>query len=192
MRRAAKPGALWLTAAMLVGVAGCRHRAAAAATVTATQPSVAKAPANSRVFDDKDHGFSALVPADWKEKTDEQNVLTVDGPKGEEFDIAVPKLPPHIPGMLPLTAIESGYVDDVRKRLKDVEEGESTAVKVAGASARRFEITGKDDAGERKLLVFAIAKGDHLYIITGEGPADRYDAVKSASENAAASWKWTK
>jgi len=178
-----------LSAAM---AGGCRHRAAAAATVTTTQQSAAQAPMNSRVFDDKDHGFSTSVPAEWKEQKDEQSVLAVAGPNGEELAIAVPKLPPHIPGMIPLGAVESGYVDDVRKRLKDVTEGESCDVKVAGANARRFEVTGKDDHGERTLLVYAIAKGDHLYIITGESPADRYDTVKSATENAAATWKWTK
>jgi hypothetical protein len=88
--------------------------------------------------------------------------------------------------------VEKGYVDDVKKRLKDVKESESVATKVAGASARRFAISGSDAAGQRKLLVFAIVKGDHLYIVTGEAPADHFDPASDATQRVADSWKWTK
>ena len=119
-------------------------------------------------------------------------MLTLEDGGGAELAIAVPHLPAHIPGIIPLPAVEKGYVDDVKKRLTDVKETESNATRVAGATARRFAITGDDSSGERKLLVFAIVKGDHLYIVTGEAPADHFAPASSATQRAADSWKWTK
>src|SRR5262249_44516184 len=99
----------------------------------------------------------------------------------------------HIPGIIPLPVVQSGYVDDVRKRLKDVQVTQTQPIKVAGASARRFAISGTDADGKTKeLLVIAIVKGDRLYIVTGEAPADSFDAAKDAVDQVGACWKWIK
>jgi hypothetical protein len=189
--------------ALLAGSTGCRHRtAAAAATPPATRAASSHAVAGSTPspshtatsFQSPTGDFSTISPSGWTTKRDPQNVLTTAGPSGVELDIAVPKLPAHVPGIIPLPAVQSGYVDDTRKRLKDVNVTETQPIRVAGATARRFAIDGADPTTgtQKKLLVIAIVRGDHLYIITGEGPADRYDLVKDAVEKAAAAWKWTK
>jgi hypothetical protein len=195
-----------LTAVLLIGVAGCRHRTAAAATSgastastasttsPATQTTVASSRPSGTRFQDAAHGFATTCPDAWtrRDANGPEDVLSLAGPGGAELSIAVPKLPAHVPGIIPLPAVQDGYVDDVRKRLADVTVTESAATRVTGASARRFAITGRDQGGPRKLLVIAIVKGDHLYIVTGEGPADRYDAVKQGVERVAQSWTWLK
>lgn len=179
-----KPSIL-LSLALLLLV-GCAHN---------KQPTTPKPPAlPGEMFEDKQHGFSINVPEKWKSTNNKnsEDVLTLAGEKDVELTIAVPKLPPHIPGIIPLPGVESGYVDDVKKRMQDVKTTESNAVKVAGATARKFAIEGKANGKQIKLLAIAIVKGDALYIVTGEGPADQFDAVKSAVEEVEKSWKWNK
>jgi hypothetical protein len=171
-------------AVMLAVLGGCKHT---------VKPKPATAPAGP-TFVDPEHGFEVAVPKGWTQKKSvgPEDVLTLADDKGAELAIAVPKLPPHLPGIIPLPAVEKGYVDDVRKRLSDVTEPESGAIRVADAFARRFAITGTDETGPRKLLAVAIVKGDRLYIITGDGPADQYENVRKGVEATIASWSWIK
>jgi hypothetical protein len=177
---------------------GCRHRTAspgspdartASSTMPATTQSTAAAGPSRRY---ESHSFSTDVPADWKEFKDPQSVLALKGPNNVELDLAIPHLPPHVPGIIPLPAVQSGYVDDVKKRMSNVKLVESTAPGVCGAPSRRFAIEGTDKGTAKKLLVYAIVKGDHLYVVTGEGPADQFDKLVSVVNRVADSWKWTK
>jgi hypothetical protein len=172
--------------------AGCARRTAGPESRAAT--ATASAPVDP-TFEDTQHGFAVTILKDWTARKDEDppNVLTLAGPHDAKLAIAVPKLPPHVPGIIPLPAVEKGYVDDVRKRLRNVQETESAAIKVAGCPARRFAISGGDsDAGARTLVVVAIVNGDRLYIVSGEGPAYQQQTVRAGVEAIRASWKWIK
>ncbi len=147
---------------------------------------------NGRFVDAK-HRFSVAYPKDWKAaKCDSaEDVLTLQKAQSKgEISIAVPSLPPHIPGMIPLGSVESGYVDDVKKRMKNVKEIETNAVRLDGIAARRFVITGQDKSGKRKLVVLAMMKGDRLFVMTGEGPENEFAAVETGFEQVERSWKW--
>jgi hypothetical protein len=176
---------------------GCEHRAAKAADPpAATHPAATEASGDGVIFRDARHGFSVKYPRGWARRKGDsaEDVLTIDKDPDKhtepEVTIDVPKLPPHIPGMIPLSAVESGYVDDVKKRMKNVSVVESKPVKVDGAPARRFVLCGEDKDGKRKLVVLAILKGDHLYMVGGEGPADEFETVEAAFEQVSKSWKW--
>ena len=186
--------------AMVMLAAGCRERKAAAApaetsgkgAVVATTHETPSSAEADKSFEDAQHHFATVYPATWTTRKDDANVLCASN-NSAELDIAVPKLPAHIPGIIPLPAVQNGYVDDVRKRLKNVKTTSGEPIRVAGATARKFGISGVDDSGKTKnLLVIAIVKGDHLYIVTGEAPADSFDAARDAVERVAASWKWIK
>ncbi len=193
MRAAALTLVLATTAA-----GGCRHRAASPASpramkVSASMPATTPATTDAaRVRKYEGHGFTTEVPSDWKEFTDPQSALALKGPSEMELDLAVPHLPPHVPGIIPLPAVQSGYVDDLKKRMTNVKLVESTAPSVAGAYARRFAIEGAENGAAKKLLVYAIVKGDHLYIVTGEGPAEQFDKLVPVVNRVADSWKWNK
>jgi hypothetical protein len=164
--------------------AGCRHRAAA--------PGVAPAAARMDARRFESHGFSTMVPAKWSAKQDPQNVLALIGAGGAELDIAVPKLPAHIPGFIPLAAVKSGYVDDLNKRLKDVTVSDERDLRIDGAAAHEFIADGAAPDGPRKLAVLLITRGDRLYIVTGEAPAKEFSKVQNAVSAVAASWQWIK
>jgi hypothetical protein len=174
---------------LMAASAGCRHRAAT------TRPAPAPAAKfDIKTFADRDHGFSTSVPAKWAAKQDPQNVLTLDGPNDAQLSIAVPKLPAHIPGFIPLPPVQSGYVDDLRKRLTDVKASPGENVPFTGGTARRFEASGVEaKAGAtRKLSVLLITRGDHLYIVTGEAPAAEFSKVRDIVDSVATSWTWMK
>ena len=193
-----RAAALLMLVASTIAAGGCRHRTASPAsssamTASSTMPSTtqaAVAAGSCRRYEC--HSFSTDVPSDWKEFKDPESVLALKGPSNVELDLAIPHLPPHVPGIIPLPAVQSGYVDDVKKRMTNVKLVESTSPSVAGAYARRFTIEGTDKGTPKKLLVYAIVKGDHLYVVTGEGPADQFDKLVPVVNRVADSWKWTK
>jgi hypothetical protein len=179
---------------------GCRGRHAAADPRPATtQKLAATAPAataDTMLFEDRAHGFSIRYPSTWTLRQDPENVFTADArandESGPELSIAVPKLPAHVPGMVPLGAVQSGYVDDLRKRLRDVrsEQEETGRIAIPGANLRKFAAAGKDDKGERKLDVLIVYRDDRLYIITAEAPAAEAAKAQAAFDQAVASWRW--
>src|SRR4051794_32642570 len=101
-----------IAAVLLAGcLTGCRGRHAAAHASPATQklPAAAtRSPAagQSELFQDPQHGFAVRYPANWTLRQDPENVFTADArandETGPELSIAVPNLPPHVPGMIPL------------------------------------------------------------------------------------------
>ncbi len=181
---------LLLSAVVVVStISGCRSGAAKAASA-ATHPSRADGTSFQH-----DH-FSLVYPNGWTSRKgdDPHDVLTIDAKAGDqngaEVTVTVPHLPPHIPGIIPLPAVEDGYVKDVKKRMSNVNEAQSKHVKIDGADARRFVITGQKDKQDRKMVVITSVKGDHLYIISGEAPLDRYSTVRSAVDQVVQTWKW--
>ena len=167
----------------LLALIGCKHHPAAA------KP----APPPSGQFVSPTDGFSVNYPPDWQQRPSSENVLTVHAPTGSaELSIAVPKLPPHIPNMIPLGPVQSGYIDDLKKHLKNVTRGQSTDTKIAGATARRFTAAGQGDHGMHKLVAVIITRNDKLYIMTAEADENDFDAAQKAFDAAAASWTWTK
>jgi hypothetical protein len=190
-----------LAGAVLVAIAlvavGCGHRSAAAANPRAsTNPATTEASDEGVPYRNAKYGFLMKYPKGWSPRKGDnpEDVLTVDQDADKhtepEITVSVPKLPPHIPGMIPMGSVESGYVDDVKKRMKNVKEVDTKTVKVDGVSARRFVITGQDKSGKRKLVVLAMMKGDHLFVLTGEGPENEFATVETGFEQVVRSWKW--
>ena len=180
---------------LLIAASGCRHGGRKPLPTT-NSSSVAA----SRKFEDSAHGFTLAIPDGWNRTPvveDPQNVLELRGPGNAEVSVAVPKLPPHVPGLLPLGAVQNGYVSDVRKRWTNVAVQQEPETDVAEVPARLFVVAGTDKADKtgsaaRKMQVLIFARGDTLFIVTGEGPADQFDAVKTAVERVADSWNWLK
>ncbi|HEX8525075.1 MAG TPA: PsbP-related protein [Tepidisphaeraceae bacterium] len=172
----------------LAPMTGCRHRAASAATARTQSVGV---PFNHK-------HFSFTYPTGWvpRRDTNAENVVTLNRPKTDlqsaEITVAVPKLPAHIPGLIPLNMVEKGYVDDLRKHYRDVVETQSDTTKLDGSPARRFSVTGNDQAGARKLAVVAGVRNDSLYIITLDARAEDFNGSQPAFEQIIKTWSWTK
>src|SRR5205085_1603141 len=103
--------------------AGCRHSIAESDTTRPAATTRAAAADDKTFDDDRDH-FRLSYPSSWTARKVPENVLTIDAvandPAGPEISFAVPHLGPHVPGMIPLPAVEKGYLDDLKKRLKNV------------------------------------------------------------------------
>jgi hypothetical protein len=172
-----------------IAASGCGHKAP---KDPAPASSVSES-ANDGRFTDQKHKFAIAYTKPWTERkpTGPDDVVSLkrDDLKGE-IAIAVPKLPAHIPGMIPLPSVEKGYIDDLKKRMKNVKETETQPVKIAGAFGRRFVIEGDESGGKKKLAVLAIVRGDTLYIMTAECPESEFEDVRGAFEQVARSWKW--
>jgi hypothetical protein len=173
-----------LSLAALVSVIGCAPKA--------QQVEHREIP-NDGKFQDKKDKFAVEYPEPWTERrpTGGEDVLLLKRKdyKGE-ISVAVPKLPPHIPGLIPLQSVEKGYIDDVKKRLKDVVVTESKPVKISGAFGRQFALTGVAPDGKRTIAALTLLKGDTLYIMSAESPANEAEDARDAFEQIARSWKW--
>ena len=168
----------------LLALVGCKHhdRASVSAKPAAPPPGQFVSP-NDR--------FSVNYAADWQRRENSENVLTVHAPTGSaELSIAVPNLPPHIPGLIPLGPVQNGYVDDLKKNWKSAVVENSVKTKIAGANARRFTVTARRDKTVHKLAVVAITRGDKLYIMTAEADDADFPEAQKAFDLAAQSWSW--
>ena len=169
---------------VLVALVGCGPKA---------QPLEHREIPNDGKFLDQKNKFAVEYPEPWTERKPSagEDVLLLKRKdfKGE-ISVAVPKLPPHIPGLIPLQSVEKGYIDDVKKRLKDVLVTESKPVKLSGAFGRQFALTGEGSHGKHSITALALLKGDTLYIISAESPANEAEDTRAAFEQVARSWKW--
>src|SRR5688572_17346357 len=96
-------------------------------------------------FASREHGIRLSYPADWEavQYSDPEYILVLV-PSASEAErnnpvvsLDVPKLPPHIPGLIPLGMVVNGYADDLKKQYPGVKVNPPVSTKVAGANARR-------------------------------------------------------
>ncbi|HLL87673.1 MAG TPA: hypothetical protein VK324_00055 [Tepidisphaeraceae bacterium] len=157
-----------------------------------------------QTYENRDADVAIAYPGDWVTRSNPRSVLSVgpkvaspaDEPATPELNVAVPKLPFHIPGMIPLGEVERGYVDDVKKRHTDVRVVRSDAIPFDKANARRFVLSGRPNEGgpERLYDVLVVYRGstDKLYVITSESPAPDAAVAHRVLDDVLASWRWLK
>jgi hypothetical protein len=114
-------------------------------------------------------GIQLAYGGGWRTANDPDYALMLvpDG-GGKTSDVSVsvevPKLPPHIPGMIPLGSVVNGYVDDMKKQHAGVHVAPPATRKVAGANARRVMsswTTGGKEFSEEAILT---VRSDRVYI----------------------------
>src|ERR1700734_1764694 len=76
-----------------------------------TQPTTAP---NSQTFQDSGGLIRLQYPAEWKKKDDADYVLSLTN-GSQLFTLDIPDLPVHVPGMIPLSLVVNGYIDDLKK-----------------------------------------------------------------------------
>src|SRR3954465_3886595 len=135
--------------ALLAVTAGCSPAKNAGAGPT-TAPAPAPAPATHSAsngvatYENKQAKFRLSYPADWKPAPSKDYVLALV-PKDDALaakadrmvSVDVPSLPPHLPGMITLGAIQNGLLDDLRKQWTEVKVLEGSTETMPDAKARR-------------------------------------------------------
>jgi hypothetical protein len=157
--------------------------------------SPAGAAPTTRPFDGP--GIQLAYGGGWKTASDPNYVLVLvpDGTTSNASDVSVsvevPKLPPHIPGLIPLGSVVNGYVDDMKKQHVDVQVEPPVATKVAGANARRVASTWKTTDG-KSLSEDAVltVKGDRVFIFRANADESNRERASTALDGLIESVRW--
>lgn len=189
---------------LLLLPAGCRPKGPAGARADSTEPLPATtAPAEAGVFASAQHGFRLTYPPEWEPVPSAEFVLSLQlrGAGGVDtneagttfaaaISVDVPKLPPHIPGWIPLGLVVNGYVDDLKERYADLRLEESAPTKLAGANARRVRSTWTIDGRPQVEDAVLTARGDRVYIFRLTADSRDYARALAVYESVLRSVTW--
>ena len=187
------------TLALLIGSVGCRAVGSERQATSAPTTSASTAPPVP--FSSAKYGFSVQSPAEWtqiKGAADEPLSLVPhgqaaakDSSQAPSLKMQVPDLPPHIPGLIPVGSVASGYVSDMQKQHPDLKVDERVSVPMANASARRIVSTFQQGQTTWRDMVLCIVHKDRVFLLVADCPAENYPATKAAFDAMASSLKWT-
>jgi hypothetical protein len=179
--------------ALLICSAG--HRAVASTEPPSTSPTTAPA-----VFSSAKCGFSVQPPAGWsqiKGTADEPLSLVPQGQADAKdlslvpvLKVQVPALPWHIPGMIPVGSVASGYVDDLRKQNPDLKVDERVSVPVPNARAQRIVSSYTENKAAWRDVVLCIVHKDRVFLIVCDCLATDYPKTRAAFDEMVSSLKW--
>jgi hypothetical protein len=139
-----------------------------------------------------------MQPAGWEGHPSEDYVLlihpaSVAGPGTPTISLDVPDLPFHIPGMIPIGSVRSGYLDDLRKQVGQMTVEDLPPPDVGGATARLVRSTwhpGADRTVRETALL--MVHGDRVYILRGRADEAREGAMRAAFDEVVRSVRWVK
>jgi hypothetical protein len=159
------------------GGCGAKKAETSAARDDATKTS-ASAPAATPVeFAVK--GVRLTYPSTWSTSpSDDYVLLLVKGRDAsqESISVEIPKLPPHLPGMIPLGLVVNGYVNDMKKQHPGVAVSQPVPMRVDGAAAKRVRSKWGGGAEDAVLAVH----GDNVYIFRASGLDAKQDDSDAA------------
>ena len=169
---------------ILAMISGCRS--STPPTVTAPMVSAAQ----PQRFELPSAGITFMYPAGWKTITGGKSQLQLSN-GSSEFTLDVPTLPFHIPGMIPIDAVRSGYVDDAKKRIPDLVQTNLPDPTVPDARQRRVKLTGHQNGKPAIDESVQIVHNDKVYILAIHCDRAGYPAAKAALDEAVQSLQWT-
>jgi hypothetical protein len=167
---------------------------------TATKGGPATAPAvhtQGGSFVDKNSGIQISWPDGWKqEQSKDYNVLLdPDGapPAAEEWvSVDIPDLPMHIPNMIPIGRVESGYLDDLRKNHGHIDVQELTPPSISNAKLRLVRAAWSKDGQSTQQTALLIVHGDHVYIIRLRSDVKEEADLRKGFDSVCGSIHWVK
>lgn len=184
---ATSPGAAATSSVILADVAAPPAPAAPPATAPVALPPMIP-------WADKKDGVSLAYPGDWTSKEDKDYVLRLVATGSDRtitFD--VPDLPFHIPGMIPLGMVASGYTDDLKEKHADRQIDSQADHPIAGApKAKLVQTSWKQNGTKYNNIALLIVHGDHVYILAAEASDADWPASKAAFDKIAGAIQWVK
>jgi len=154
--------------------------------------------AQTKIYENRAAHFKLQYPADWVSQTDPDYVLvlappgTSDGDKNNRVTVDVPDLPPHLPGMITIGKVKSGYLDDLRKRLKNMKVTEDSQQSIPKAKAERVVVTGKENGQDRTIPALLMIHSERVYIIRADTETKNAPQAKAVWEEMISTLQWTK
>lgn len=158
-------------------------REVAPATRAASRPAVA----GGGVYEGK--GVRMGWPAGWERVGSEDYVLVLKGNGGAEISLDVPKLPAHVPGLIPLGLVVNGYQDDLKKQVGVLDKRELPPPGgVLGEKAKM--VRSAWDGGAMQETAVIVVHDDHVYILRGRSDAEHERATRETMGQMVGSWRW--
>ncbi len=161
-------------------------------STSAPPPQTAHAP-TSRPFSGP--GVQLAYGGDWH-ATDTADYALVIVPEGAgkssdaSVTVEIPKLPPHVPGLIPLGSVVNGYIDDIKKQHTDAQVEKPEAMKIAGVNARRVVSTWKADGKAVSEDAVLAIHSDHVYIFRANADEANRDRAKAELDALLQSVQW--
>src|SRR5581483_12376485 len=160
---------------LLIGLSSiaCARRAQGSGTgKIAIQEDAATKPSNGGKFTYSPAGIEVTWPGGWKQtklETYEWAIEPADaGDKPDRWiALDIPTLPLHPPGMIPISKVESGYLDDLKKECGKLDVKELTPPKLPDAKERMVRAAWQKDGKSMQQTALLIVHDDHVYIFRG-------------------------
>ncbi len=126
----------------------------------------------------KDDTVLSLVPI--AETTMAKNHVVID----------MPDLPFHIPFVIPMDPVVSGFEDDLKKRYKDVTESPVVDLVVGGVPGKEVNARARSESGEVVVKAVLLVRGDHVFVIDAETEASKATDAAAAFNTVVESLQW--
>ena len=161
----------------------------------ATTQQLPKDETTARVYENHDAGVHLEFPSSWQTHRSADYVWAISpvstGEAGApEISLDVPSVPPHLPGMITLSAVKRGYLDDLRKQMKDLTVFADTDYTLPQSKARWVEASGHDAGRARKVGALLFIHAERVYILRADSSSDQYDKTKAVLDQIIASLRW--
>jgi hypothetical protein len=169
---------------------GCRRHS--------LHPAPAPAPPATQVtnrFDSRKLGIALDYPAGWTPRESADYVLmlvpALAGSSGQQsISLDVPGLPFHVPGMIPIGLVKSGYLDDLHKQFGLIETKELTPPQIPKAEARLVQSTYSVDGKSFTEKALLLIHGDRVYILRATADAAGYASTIAVYDAIVKSLTW--
>jgi hypothetical protein len=146
---------------------------------------------NQKRFEDTDAGIALDYPADWKPVTGTRSQLKVAAANGSTFTVDVPVLPPVPFGFIPIDRVESGYIDDVKKRITDATVTDLPDPSLPDAKQKRVKLSGHENGKSSIEEAVILVHAGHVYILSVDCDESTYPAARAVLDNAVKTLHWT-
>jgi hypothetical protein len=193
---------------MLLGAAaatgGCHPKRSAPPSQRGadTQPTATAAPVATPAtseFSPAGLGIHLTYPGEWRPVEQREYALAIapaavvqagPHPTSPVVSLEIPKLPAHVPGLIPLGMVVNGYVDDMKKQYPGVKVDPPANTKVAGANARRVRSTWVAEGKTRSEEAVLTVHGDRVYILRADATAEDAARSREVLDAVLASVRW--
>jgi len=143
-------------------------------------------------------GIQLAYPPGWEARPNKDYELFLK-PAGAKdggdtlMSLDVPELPFHVPGMIPIGSVRSGYLDDLKKQVGPVTTEDLPAPNVGATAARlvrsRWKTPSGQDVEETALLM---VHGDHVYLLRARAARGQAEGTRAAFDDIVRSVRWVK
>jgi hypothetical protein len=145
------------------------------------------------VFQNPTAGVAFDYPSGWAPHAKGKEIIFSVSSGPSVLTLAYPKLPWHIPNLIPIDSVRSGYADDIKsKQITGAVETDLGAANIPDATATRVKLAGRVNGKPAVDEAVLIVHADHVYILSIRSDDADYNAARAALDEAVKSLRWIK